>query len=162
MPLKYPTLALAYRCRHVHQKSFAHSKSGKTKTTDRLRSGAVNGFGLDSKGQSPAAEIHGRPLPPNYNATARRVTSVIIALPIVIYTSYILYERLVLGEERKKLVPPAPSDRNREKSNGTDGSSKTEEWLAIEKFIAQEERLRESELHPDRYNTEGAPNSDNP
>lgn len=72
---------------------------------------------------------------------------------------------MVLGKERKKRVPPAdepPPDRKHEKPNSTDGSSGREEWLAIETFMAEEETLRESELHPDRYNTEGTPHPDNP
>lgn len=34
-----------------------------------------------------------RPLPPGYNAAARKVTMTIVALPIAIVTSYVLYER---------------------------------------------------------------------
>lgn len=73
MPLKYPTFALAYRCRHVHHKSNADSNSSKTNATDHLRYGAANGFGLDSKGRSPGAEFRGTQSPPNYNAAARRL-----------------------------------------------------------------------------------------
>ncbi|KAI9793008.1 MAG: hypothetical protein M1835_007501 [Candelina submexicana] len=60
-------------------------------------------------------------LPGNYKATARRVTFAMVALPIAIVTSYILYERrnelpdlidepvtesytVVLGQERKRLI----------------------------------------------------------
>lgn len=51
-----------------------------------------------------------RPLPPNYKSVARKVTSAIVALPIAIGTSYWLYQRLVLGEEQKVLVPVLPSE----------------------------------------------------
>ncbi|PVH81314.1 hypothetical protein DL98DRAFT_571198 [Cadophora sp. DSE1049] len=43
-------------------------------------------------------------LPKNYKPVARKVTMAIVALPIAIVTSYVLYQRLVLGEE-KKLFP---------------------------------------------------------
>ncbi|TVY89806.1 hypothetical protein LAWI1_G002974 [Lachnellula willkommii] len=49
-----------------------------------------------------------RALPPNYKMAARKVTMAIVAAPILIVTSYVLYERLVLGEERKLLVKPLP------------------------------------------------------
>ncbi|KAL3425535.1 hypothetical protein PVAG01_02326 [Phlyctema vagabunda] len=48
-------------------------------------------------------------LPPNYKSAARKVTVAIVAMPILLVTSYILYQRLVLGEERKRLVGPSPS-----------------------------------------------------
>ncbi|TVY52124.1 hypothetical protein LCER1_G005115 [Lachnellula cervina] len=49
-----------------------------------------------------------RALPANYKLAARKVTMAIVAAPILIVTSYVLYERLVLGEERKLLVKPLP------------------------------------------------------
>ncbi|XMA11904.1 hypothetical protein WAI453_004695 [Rhynchosporium graminicola] len=45
-------------------------------------------------------------LPKNYKGVARKVTTAIVALPIAIVTSYVLYQRLVMGEEKKMLVPP--------------------------------------------------------
>ncbi|KAH6692803.1 hypothetical protein BKA61DRAFT_624635 [Leptodontidium sp. MPI-SDFR-AT-0119] len=45
-------------------------------------------------------------LPKNYKPVARKVTMAIVALPILIVTSYVLYQRLVLGEEKKMLVQP--------------------------------------------------------
>ncbi|KAL5353169.1 hypothetical protein ACLOAV_001202 [Pseudogymnoascus australis] len=47
-------------------------------------------------------------LPKGYKPVARKVTMVIVALPIAIVTSYVLWQRLVLGEEQKVLVKPAP------------------------------------------------------
>ncbi|KIW01533.1 uncharacterized protein PV09_07011 [Verruconis gallopava] len=47
-------------------------------------------------------------LPAKYKPALRRVQAIIVALPIVIVTSYMLYERLVLGVEPKKL-PRLPS-----------------------------------------------------
>lgn len=43
-------------------------------------------------------------LPPGYASTARKVTLAIVALPIALVTSWVLWERLVLGRERKELV----------------------------------------------------------
>ncbi|EPE26740.1 hypothetical protein GLAREA_02654 [Glarea lozoyensis ATCC 20868] len=45
-------------------------------------------------------------LPPSYNNVARKVTMAIVAAPIAIVTSYVLYQRLVLKEEQKYLVQP--------------------------------------------------------
>ncbi|KAI5844528.1 hypothetical protein DFP73DRAFT_584966 [Morchella snyderi] len=50
-------------------------------------------------------------LPSKYKPAERRVRVMIIALPIAIVTSWVLWNRLVKGEERKVLVrnPPTPS-----------------------------------------------------
>lgn len=50
-----------------------------------------------------------KPLPPNYKSIKRKVTMAIVALPIVFVTSWVLFERLWLGKERKELVPPGMS-----------------------------------------------------
>ncbi|KAB8337129.1 hypothetical protein FH972_021433 [Carpinus fangiana] len=55
----------------------------------------------------------GNRLPPNYNSTARRITLAMVAAPILVVTSYFLWRRLVLGEERKRLV-----DANKSSSSG--------------------------------------------
>ncbi|KAI1007168.1 hypothetical protein K3495_g1053 [Podosphaera aphanis] len=46
---------------------------------------------------------------PKYKKTSRKVTLAIVALPIALVTSWMLYQRLVLGEKRKELVPPGVS-----------------------------------------------------
>ncbi|RPA97357.1 hypothetical protein L873DRAFT_1809897 [Choiromyces venosus 120613-1] len=43
-------------------------------------------------------------LPEKYRPAYRRVRTVVVMLPIAIVTSYVLYQRVVLGEERKVLV----------------------------------------------------------
>ncbi|PBP18179.1 hypothetical protein BUE80_DR010732 [Diplocarpon rosae] len=43
-------------------------------------------------------------LPKNYKPVARRVTAAIVALPIALVTGYVLYQRLVLGQEKKTLA----------------------------------------------------------
>jgi len=43
-------------------------------------------------------------LDPRYKPAARRVTAIICAVPILIYTSWLLHKRLVLGEEQKRIV----------------------------------------------------------
>jgi len=45
-------------------------------------------------------------LPAGYGVTARRVTLAMIAMPVAIVTSWVLWERFALGQERKKLVRP--------------------------------------------------------
>ncbi|RDW69915.1 hypothetical protein BP5796_08312 [Coleophoma crateriformis] len=59
-------------------------------------------------GARPTAD-GSRPLPPNYKPVARKVTMAIVAMPILIVTSYVLYQRLALGEDQKRLVPLEPS-----------------------------------------------------
>ncbi|QSZ32468.1 hypothetical protein DSL72_002042 [Monilinia vaccinii-corymbosi] len=49
-----------------------------------------------------------RPLPRNYQSVARRVTMTIVALPVALVTSWVLWDRLVLGTERKSLVHDPP------------------------------------------------------
>lgn len=105
MRLKYPTFALAYRTQNIRHQSSKDSNSGKTNATERVGYTAANGSGLDSAGQPPVAKIRSGQLPPNYGSTARRVTFAIVALPIAIVTSYVLFQRLVLGQEQKRLVP---------------------------------------------------------
>ncbi|KAG0645617.1 hypothetical protein D0Z07_8581 [Hyphodiscus hymeniophilus] len=45
-------------------------------------------------------------LPVGYKSAARKWTAAIVAMPILLVTSYVLYERLVLGEDKKVLVRP--------------------------------------------------------
>ncbi|KAI5808509.1 hypothetical protein DFH27DRAFT_539494 [Peziza echinospora] len=44
-------------------------------------------------------------LPAKYKSAERKVRLIIIALPIAIVTSWVLYKRLVEGEERKRFIP---------------------------------------------------------
>ncbi|KAF9629767.1 hypothetical protein BFW01_g10970 [Lasiodiplodia theobromae] len=52
------------------------------------------------------------PLPLKYKPAARRVTLAMVAAPIAIVTSWALYDRLVLGKERKEMPRVAPSLAN--------------------------------------------------
>ncbi|KAE8394718.1 hypothetical protein BDV23DRAFT_147016 [Aspergillus alliaceus] len=52
-----------------------------------------------------------------YKVAARRWLSTIVALPILMYTSYVLYERTYLHKSRKHLVPSTKG------SEGKDGSA---------------------------------------
>ncbi|TQS37111.1 hypothetical protein Golomagni_02425 [Golovinomyces magnicellulatus] len=71
---------------------------------------AANSATYISRNFRAAPNIHKpKPLPANYNATKRKVTMTIVALPIALVTSWVLFERLVLGKERKELVPPGVS-----------------------------------------------------
>ncbi|KAF7885842.1 uncharacterized protein EAF02_004351 [Botrytis sinoallii] len=49
-----------------------------------------------------------KPLPGNYQSVARRVTMTIVALPILFVTSWVLWDRLVLGQEKKSLLREPP------------------------------------------------------
>ncbi|RFU25590.1 hypothetical protein B7463_g10754, partial [Scytalidium lignicola] len=60
-----------------------------------------------------------RSLPPNYKPVARKITMTMVALPIAIVTSYVLYQRLVLGEERKHLVNPGTREVEEKGVNGS-------------------------------------------
>ncbi|KAE8441093.1 hypothetical protein EG329_005888 [Mollisiaceae sp. DMI_Dod_QoI] len=62
-------------------------------------------------------------LPNNYKSTARKVTMTIVALPIAIVTSYVLYQRLVLGEEPKKLVPTLSKEPPKVETSNVDTPS---------------------------------------
>ncbi|MCJ1359918.1 MAG: hypothetical protein MMC33_009921 [Icmadophila ericetorum] len=43
-------------------------------------------------------------IPEKYKPAARKITATMVALPIAFVTSWILYDRLVLGNEKKRLV----------------------------------------------------------
>ncbi|KAA6407465.1 MAG: hypothetical protein FRX48_08708 [Lasallia pustulata] len=51
-------------------------------------------------------------LPEKYKPAARRFTYAIVALPIALVTSYVVFQRLVLGQERKRLVHPPVDGRS--------------------------------------------------
>ncbi|KAI9852784.1 MAG: hypothetical protein M1824_001718 [Vezdaea acicularis] len=82
-----------------------HTPSAPKQTlmADRLRKANAAAVGSISE----RAGAHGK-LPAGYAGTARKITYVIVALPIAIVTSWVLYDRLVLGTERKVLVRPPP------------------------------------------------------
>ncbi|KAI9051771.1 hypothetical protein LZ554_004038 [Drepanopeziza brunnea f. sp. 'monogermtubi'] len=61
-------------------------------------------------GARPNTSSGSRALPKNYKPVARKVSAAIVAMPILIVTSYVLYQRLVLGQEKKLLVPPPPPE----------------------------------------------------
>ncbi|KAI9815978.1 MAG: hypothetical protein M1827_001970 [Pycnora praestabilis] len=65
---------------------------------------------LSARRSGPPPRIDDGRLPDKYKSAARRITMAIVALPIAIVTSYVLYQRVVMGEERKRLVP-RPEDR---------------------------------------------------
>ncbi|KAI1859662.1 uncharacterized protein JN550_011857 [Neoarthrinium moseri] len=44
---------------------------------------------------------------PAYKAASRKYVSVMIATPILLVTSYVLFDRLVMGKEAKSLQPKA-------------------------------------------------------
>ncbi|KAK6538640.1 hypothetical protein TWF694_010218 [Orbilia ellipsospora] len=48
-------------------------------------------------------------LPAKYKPAERRVKLIIIALPVALVSSYLLYKRLVLGEEQRRLPPKKTS-----------------------------------------------------
>ncbi|KAF2437133.1 hypothetical protein EJ08DRAFT_728807 [Tothia fuscella] len=69
------------------------------------------------KAEAPVTQP-GQVDPKKYRLFARRITSIIVAAPIVIVTSYYLYQRLFLGVEPKRFLqspmlsarPPAPKE----------------------------------------------------
>jgi len=59
---------------------------------------------------------------PEYKAAARKYTSLMVAIPILLVTSYYLYERLVLGiapKDVKDLKSPPPSEAKSLESGNT-------------------------------------------
>ncbi|KAB8298756.1 hypothetical protein EYC80_000931 [Monilinia laxa] len=59
-------------------------------------------------GARPSVGGGEKPLPGNYQSVARRVTMTIVALPILLVTSWVLWDRLVLGQQRKSLIREPP------------------------------------------------------
>ncbi|MCJ1258985.1 hypothetical protein MMC24_006819 [Lignoscripta atroalba] len=66
---------------------------------------------LSGRPSRPTPRIYDGRLPDKYKPAARRITFVMVALPIAIVTSWVLWQRLVLGEERKRLVRPEEERR---------------------------------------------------
>ena len=52
----------------------------------------------------------GQNLPTGYNTVARKVTLAIVALPVLLVTSWVLWDRLVMGKEKKELIRPFLKD----------------------------------------------------
>ncbi|KAF2717147.1 hypothetical protein K431DRAFT_162105 [Polychaeton citri CBS 116435] len=52
-------------------------------------------------------------LDPRYRPAAIRVTALICALPVLIVSSYFLWQRAILGVERKKMPPPRKTVQER-------------------------------------------------
>lgn len=52
----------------------------------------------------------GQNLPTRYNTVARKVTLAIVALPVLLVTSWVLWDRLVMGKEKKELIRPFLKD----------------------------------------------------
>ncbi|KAJ8058907.1 hypothetical protein OCU04_011893 [Sclerotinia nivalis] len=59
-------------------------------------------------GARPSMGKGEKPLPGNYQSVARRVTMTIVALPILLVTSWVLWDRLVLGQQKKSLIREPP------------------------------------------------------
>ncbi|KAF3386854.1 hypothetical protein F1880_000794 [Penicillium rolfsii] len=57
-----------------------------------------------------------------YKVAARRWLSTIVALPIVMYTSWILYERVYKNKSPRKLLPPKPSQQDSSDSTSSSAS----------------------------------------
>ncbi|KAE9980714.1 hypothetical protein EG328_012059 [Venturia inaequalis] len=51
--------------------------------------------------------------PVSYKSATRRITAIIVAAPVALCMSWFLYERLVLGNEQKKLVGDARVESGR-------------------------------------------------
>ncbi|KAB8078376.1 hypothetical protein BDV29DRAFT_10131 [Aspergillus leporis] len=58
-----------------------------------------------------------------YKVAARRWLSTIVALPIFMYTSYVLYERIYGDKTQKKLVVVVPSAKSGSESESKGGSA---------------------------------------
>ena len=81
-----------------HRSAFAPSS---------LNAFAVNTLTAQAHRSRPAPNIKAGTLHPKYKSVARRVTLVMVAAPIAIVTSWVLWERIVMGQERKKLGKPS-------------------------------------------------------
>lgn len=78
-----------------------------------LNAAIVNNI-TSANGARPNRE---QPLPPNYKPVARKVTLAIVALPVLLVTSWVLWDRLVMGKERKELIRPFVPDEEQPKDS---------------------------------------------
>lgn len=136
MPLSKPTAPnksapLPYRSSNAMPKPFKPSKSSPTKPLSNslepspapakpaISPTSLNTFAVSHLSARPGTtgsgtdSLHSIPdgqLPAKYKPAARRITAIMVALPIAIVTSYELYQRLVLGKERKLMphIEPLP------------------------------------------------------
>ncbi|MCJ1399652.1 hypothetical protein MMC11_002854 [Xylographa trunciseda] len=69
-----------------------------------LNAFAVSTLSAHAHPSRPAPKLKDGGLPKNYKSAARRVTLAMVAAPIAIVTSWVLWERLVMGQERKRLL----------------------------------------------------------
>ncbi|KAJ5891621.1 uncharacterized protein N7473_007849 [Penicillium subrubescens] len=58
-----------------------------------------------------------------YKVAARRWLSTIVALPIVMYTSWILYERVYGNKSPRRLIPQQPSQQDSSSSTSSSSTS---------------------------------------
>ncbi|KAF8541620.1 hypothetical protein BDD12DRAFT_828550, partial [Trichophaea hybrida] len=79
------------------------------RTSHSRESPRVPGGGIAARNRIPMP-LSPQELPEKYKYAERRVRTAIIALPIAIVTSWVLYNRLVQGEERKVLVHRAAAE----------------------------------------------------
>ncbi|MCJ1438863.1 hypothetical protein MMC27_008253 [Xylographa pallens] len=86
--------------------SSTHASAPKTShlSPSALNAFAVSTLSAQAHPSRPAPKINDGSLPKNYKAAARRITLAMVAAPIAIVTSWVLWERLVMGQERKRLV----------------------------------------------------------
>ncbi|KAI1492874.1 hypothetical protein F5X96DRAFT_667234 [Biscogniauxia mediterranea] len=72
----------------------------------------------------PQLEVPKRPRPVDtssraYKAAVWKYTGFMIAMPILLVTSYVLFDRLALGNKAKSLTPtPVPAMEDRERKEG--------------------------------------------
>ncbi|KAI9879487.1 MAG: hypothetical protein M1830_008363 [Pleopsidium flavum] len=91
----------------VEEPSIIPTQSRPSAPSPALSPASINAYAvsqLSSRPSRPPPKIGDGRLPEKYKPAARRITFVIVALPIAIVTSYVLYQRLVLGQERKRLI----------------------------------------------------------
>ena len=83
------------------------SKSSSLSPT-ALNAFAVSQLSARAHPSRPAPQINDGRLPDKYKPAARRITAIMVALPILIVTSCFLWGRLVLGHEQKRFVRAPP------------------------------------------------------
>ncbi|MCJ1243871.1 hypothetical protein MMC30_001068 [Trapelia coarctata] len=70
----------------------------------KLNAFAVDHLTARAHPSRPPPKINDGRVPDKYKPAARRITYAMVAMPIAIVTSYVLWNRLVMGQERKRLV----------------------------------------------------------
>lgn len=96
-----PSLTTMFSCQHPFERLATSRRQASTKATPVKYKPAAS-----SSKKSIIAPSTGFAAIGSYNTIARRWTAIMVGIPFVVVTSYLLYQRVVLGQEQKSLEAP--------------------------------------------------------